>query len=221
MHPRILRLRDIFYIQGVSHWNVSFKLTLTDRNMQVRFCLKVTVYSWGLEIWVSLTSFQKINLGWPQQPPPENLVWVFIILSKHIFFKTSKWNFFSPQTIEFKNKDSFEVLLSDFSDLKNLCSLIDLSGLCNLSGLNSLYSPISSKNFLILMVWTSITPKWPIVVIFCGMDHQERFHFGTWNSNLERIYRVICEAFLSCTGGCCTLPVTCKTRLNEFKKFIK
>ena len=74
-------------LQGVSNWNVSFKLTLTDRNMQVRFCLKVTVYSWGLEIWVSLTSFQKINLGWPQQPPPENSVWVFIILSKIFFSK--------------------------------------------------------------------------------------------------------------------------------------
>ena len=151
---------------GVSHWNVSFKLTLTDRNMQVRFCLKVTEYSWDLEIWVSLTSFQKINLGWPQQPPPENSVWVFIILSKNIFFKTSKWNYFSPQIIEFKNKDGFEVLHSDFSGLKNLCSLIDLSGLCNLTGFNSLYSPNSSKNFLILMVISSITPKWPIVVIF-------------------------------------------------------
>jgi hypothetical protein len=50
-------------IQGVSHWNDSFKLT--DRNMQVRFCLKVFVYFWGLEIWVSSTSFQKINIGWP------------------------------------------------------------------------------------------------------------------------------------------------------------
>jgi hypothetical protein len=54
--------------------------------------------------------------------------------------------------IEFKNKDGFEVLHSDFSGLKNLCSLIDLSGLWNLNGLNSLYSHISSKNFLILMV---------------------------------------------------------------------
>ena len=27
------------YLQGVSHWNVSFELTLTDRNMQVRFWL--------------------------------------------------------------------------------------------------------------------------------------------------------------------------------------
>ena len=48
-------------------------MTQTDRNMQVKFCLKVTVYSWGLEIWVSSTSFQKINIGWPQQPPTERV----------------------------------------------------------------------------------------------------------------------------------------------------
>ena len=49
-------------IQGVSHWNVSFKLTLTDRNMQVKFCLKVSVDSWGLEILVSSTSYSTVNI---------------------------------------------------------------------------------------------------------------------------------------------------------------
>ena len=62
---------------------------------------------------------------------------------------------------------------SDFPDLINLCSLIDLSGLSNLNDLNSLYSPISFKNFQILMIWSSMAPKWPIMVIFCGMDHQK------------------------------------------------
>ena len=63
-------------IQGISLWNVSFKLTLTDRNMQVRFCLKVSVYSWGYGIWVSSTSFQKSNIGWPQQPPTEMVPYI-------------------------------------------------------------------------------------------------------------------------------------------------
>ena len=48
---------QIYHLQGVSHWNVSFKMTLTDRNMEVRFRLNVTEYSWDLEIWVSSTSF--------------------------------------------------------------------------------------------------------------------------------------------------------------------
>ena len=33
-------------IQGVSYWYISFKLTLTDRNMQVRFCSKVVLECW-------------------------------------------------------------------------------------------------------------------------------------------------------------------------------
>ena len=50
-------------LQGVSYWNVSFKMALTDRIVQVRFFLKVSVYSWGLEIWVPSIRFQKINIG--------------------------------------------------------------------------------------------------------------------------------------------------------------
>ena len=66
-----------------------------------------------------------------------------------------------------------EVLSCDFPGIRNLFSPIDLSGLCNLTGLNSLYSPISLKNFLILMIWSSMAQKWPIIVIFCGMDNQK------------------------------------------------
>jgi hypothetical protein len=50
------------------------------------------------------------------------------------------------------NLDDSEVQSSDFLVLRNLCSLIDLSSLYNLTGLSSLYSPNSSKNFLILMI---------------------------------------------------------------------
>ena len=70
----------------------------------------------------------------------------------YFFFQNTKQKHFSPQIIEFKNQDDSEVLNSDFSGLKNHCTLIDLSGLCNLIGLNSLYSLIFSKNFLIPMV---------------------------------------------------------------------
>ena len=64
------------YLQGVSHWNVSFELTLTDRNIQARFCFRVSVYFWGHGIWVSSTSFQKSNIGWPQQPPTETVPYI-------------------------------------------------------------------------------------------------------------------------------------------------
>ena len=71
------------------------------------------------------------------------------------------------------NTRSNEVLSSDFLGLRNLCSLMDLSSLCNLTGLNSLYSPISSQNILILIVWSSMVSKWPMPVLFRGMDHQK------------------------------------------------
>ena len=60
-----------------------------------------------------------------------------------------------------------------FSRPKNLCSLNDLSGLNSLNGLNDLDSLISSKTLLILMVWSSLAPKWPLPVSFCGIDCQK------------------------------------------------
>ena len=49
----------LLYVQGISLWNVSFKLTLTDINMLFWFCLKVDLECWD---WIFLgitTSFQK------------------------------------------------------------------------------------------------------------------------------------------------------------------
>ena len=43
----------------------------TKNNFLVK--MKVFVYSWGLGIWVSSTSFWKSNIGWPQQPPSERV----------------------------------------------------------------------------------------------------------------------------------------------------
>ena len=77
-------------------------------------------------------------------------------------------------------------LSSDFPGLTNLCSLIDLSGLCNLTGLNSLYSHISSKNVLVLMVWSSLAPKLPILVIFCRMDHQKSIFLLIYGTSFYR-----------------------------------
>ena len=139
-------------------------------------------------IWVSSNKFQKSNIGWPQQPPTEKMLKIqhdiLWYCQKISFFKTSKWSDISTLTTEFKSLDNSEVLSSDFPGLRNLSRLIDLNSLCNLTGLNSLNSPISSKNYLILMVWSSLAPKWPILVPFCGMDHQKSnlsLIFGTFS----------------------------------------
>ena len=56
-------------LQGISYWNVKSNLGLTDRNLLIGLCLKVSVWSWGLDIWVLSTNFQKSNIDWSQQPP--------------------------------------------------------------------------------------------------------------------------------------------------------
>ena len=65
-----------------------------------------------------------------------------MILPKNFLFQNIKK---TSKKAEFKNLDDKEVSISDFWVFRNLCSLIDLISLCNLIGLNSLYSPISSK----------------------------------------------------------------------------
>ena len=60
-------------LQGASYWNVLFELALTDRNMQAKICLKVVLTFWDWGNWVSSTSYRKSNIGWPQQPPTENV----------------------------------------------------------------------------------------------------------------------------------------------------
>ena len=60
-----------------------------------------------------------------------------------------------------------EKLSGDFLGLKYLCSLIDLS---SFNGLQSLFS---SKIFLILMISSTLAPKRPLLVPYCGLDHQK------------------------------------------------
>ena len=119
--------------------------------------IRCLVASRGLDFWVSSTIFQKRNIGWPQQPPSEK-----VLKFNLIFHDSTKKIVFSKDQnkAEFKNLDDSEVFRIDFPGLRNLCSLIDLINLYNLTGLNSLYSFIFSNIFLILMVRSSLAPKW-------------------------------------------------------------
>ena len=127
--------------------------------------------SGGLEIWVLVISFWKSEIGWPQQPLTEK-----VLKFNMIFHDSSKIILFSKHQnkAEFKDLDHSEVLSSDFPVLRTSaeCSLNDLNSLNNLNGLNDLDSLISSKILLILMVGSSLAPKWPILAPFCGMDNQ-------------------------------------------------
>ena len=60
-------------IQGISFRNSLFKLALRDRRTNIVFDLWCLVASGGADICVSSTSFQKNDIGWPQQPPTERV----------------------------------------------------------------------------------------------------------------------------------------------------
>ena len=63
-----------YYIQGISYWSVKSNSALRGRRINHFIELWFIVGSGGLEIWVSSTSFQKSNIGWPQQPPKEKVL---------------------------------------------------------------------------------------------------------------------------------------------------
>ena len=48
-------------------------MALRDRMTNISFDLWVLVASGGLDICVSSISFQKNDIGWPQQPPTERV----------------------------------------------------------------------------------------------------------------------------------------------------
>ena len=60
-------------IHSVRVQSVFFNLALTERNMQVKFDLKLSVYSLGLDIWPLSFKFNFGLMGWPPQPPRERV----------------------------------------------------------------------------------------------------------------------------------------------------
>ena len=88
-------------VQGISYWDVKSNLGLTNRNVFVRFCLKVSVWSWGFDIWVSSRDFQRKKhwltstasnrkTGWRinfVSPTRKRMGWVIVCFKKLLFHK--------------------------------------------------------------------------------------------------------------------------------------
>ena len=51
-----------------------FNLALTEGNMQIKFDLKLSVYSSGVDIWLLSFEFNFGPVGWPPQPPRERVL---------------------------------------------------------------------------------------------------------------------------------------------------
>ena len=111
------------------------------------------VASRGLHFCVSSTSFQKNYIPRPQQPLTEKVLKFNMIFHD----STKKTNILQDMKIKL-NSNAWMTLKSSVMIFQaiNVCSLNDLSGLNSLNDLDSL---ISSKNLLILMIWSSLAPK--------------------------------------------------------------
>ena len=91
------------------------------------------VASRGLDICVSSTSFQKSNIGWPQQPLTER------VLKFSMIFPDSTPIFFSSKhqsKAEFKNLDDTEVLSSDF--LGHISSETSMTSMASTTSVNKI-----------------------------------------------------------------------------------
>ena len=153
--------------------------------------MKASVYSRGAVIWVSSTSFQKSDIGWPLQPPKEKLLkfnGISMIMSKKIFFFSKHQNlslnqriqepgwFWSPQKWFLRPKKPLQPHWPQQPRQPHWP--------------HQPHQPfiLSSKKFLIMMVWLSLAPKWPLLVPCCGIDHQK--------SNFSLIFCIFA------VGGC-------------------
>ena len=134
-------------------------MALRDRRTNIFSRLGCLVASTGLVIWVSSISFKKSNIGWPQQPPKEKglkfNITFFMILPNSFFSQNIK------NKAEFKDLDHSEVLRTSAASMTSTTSMASMT---------------STVSFLlILMVGSSLVPKWPILAPFCGIDNQNYF----------------------------------------------
>ena len=100
-----------FKIQGVSYWNGWNLMALRGRRSNNFVELWCLVASGGVDIWVSSTSFQKSNIGWPQQPPKERVP----DISKKLDF----WWFILQKGTSFDHlgaRDDLTIRISNFFD---------------------------------------------------------------------------------------------------------
>ena len=115
------------------------KSALRGRRINNFIELWCVVGSGDFKILVLSTSFQKSNIGWPEQPPTKK------VLKLNLVFHDSTEKCFSskPQSkAEFKNLDDSEVLISDFLGLR-----ISAASMTSTASTTSVVSMTSTASF--------------------------------------------------------------------------
>ena len=126
-------------VQGVSLRNGLYELALTDKDMQVRFGLKMIQECWGREFLGITTIFKKSFISWPQQHPTERV--------PDISEKLDFWRSIPFQGVSIGHigaRDNLTIRISNFFDemrlLRSLRPLRLLRSLRSLRLLRSLRS---------------------------------------------------------------------------------
>ena len=103
--------------------------------------------SGGLEIWVSVISFWKSDIGWPQQPLTEK-----VLKFNMIFHDSSKLILFSKHQnkAEFKDLDDSLGLRSDFPGLRtstvSITSTASMTSVASMTSTASIHKKITDPN---------------------------------------------------------------------------
>ena len=102
-----------------------------------------------IALFVSSTSFEKNDIGWPQQPLTAK-----VLKFNMIFHDPTQKNFFSKHKnkAEFKCLDDFEVLSSDFPGLKtSAASMTSVASTASMASM-TLTASFHQEELLILMI---------------------------------------------------------------------
>ena len=129
--------------------------------------------SGSLEIWVLWTSFQKSNIGWPQQPLIERVLKFdmnFHDSTKTFFFQNIK---VKPNSRTWMTLKSSVVIFPTLEPQRPQWPLQPQQP----QWPQWPQQPHFTKIFIQLDVGPSLVPKWPVPVPFYGMDYR-KFNFS-------------------------------------------
>ena len=117
-----------------------------------------------------IDQFSKINMGWPQQPPTKKVSKFTLI------FHDSKKNYLvlkHQNKAEFRNLVDSAVISSNFPSLRTFAASMNSTTSTTSTAYMTSTASFHQKKLLILMVGSSLAPKWPILAPFFGMDLQK------------------------------------------------
>ena len=111
-----------------------------------------------------------------------------------LFFQNIKKKWYYPSNYPIQEPEwLWRHHYSFFQTLKTSAASLTLAASATSMASTASKALFPQRKFLILMVWSSMAPKWPILVIFCRMDNQK--------SNFSLIYGALSD------GGCWGQPM--------------